>query len=187
MARTLLAGNSLSPQQIEFSLNSHGKPDVVAPLAAKRPFNIAHTEGMVVFASCTAGRIGVDVERLSRSTNVSVAERYFATTEVDYVFSHTDVDDQRFAFLRVWTLKESFIKAIGKGLAIPLGDFAFADIDSPTPTIRILREELGHGSDWRFACVEPATGYVAAVAVNEINVESIDVQVRDFHSLLGLV
>ena len=184
MARTLLARNSISPQQIEFTFNAHGKPDVVAPLTAKRPFNIAHTEGMVVFAACDAGCIGVDVERLSRTTNVSIARRYFAAPEVDYVLSHLEEDEQRLAFLRVWTLKESFIKAVGKGLAIPLADFAFEDIDSPAPRIRMFRDELGDGRDWRFACLSPADGYVAAVAVSELNIERIDVQIRDFHSLL---
>lgn len=185
MARTLLAGTQVSPQEIEFAFNTHGKPDVVAPLAIKRPFNIAHTEGLVIFAACDAGQIGCDVERLCRSTDVAIARRYFAAPEVDYVMGHTQEDDQRLAFLRVWTLKESFIKAIGRGLSIPLADFAFEDIDSPAPKIRMLCNHLGASDSWRFACLSPAEGYVAAVAISDLDVETIEVQVRDFHSRLA--
>jgi len=187
MARTLLAGTRVSPQEIEFAFNAHGKPDVVAPAAIKRPFNIAHTEGLVIFTACEVGHIGCDVERLSRTTDVSIARRYFATPEVDYVMGHGHVDDQRLAFLRVWTLKESFIKAIGRGLSIPLADFAFEDIDSDAPGIRMLADDLGSGEGWRFACVSPAEGYIASVAVNIAGGEiaggdRIVIEVRDFHT-----
>jgi 4'-phosphopantetheinyl transferase len=184
MAKTLLAGHQVSPQEIEFTVNAHGKPDIAAPLAVKRPFNIAHTEGLVVFASCERGRIGCDVERLGRSTDIAIAGRYFAAPEVDYVMQQHGDEEQRLAFLRIWTLKESFIKAVGRGLSIPLADFAFEDIDSPTPRIRMLCDGLGNADAWRFACLSPAEGYVASVAVGDLDVESIGVQVRDFHSRL---
>lgn len=182
MARTLLAGQTVAPQDIEFTFNAHGKPDIVAPLSVKRPFNIAHTEGLVVFASCEAGRIGCDVERLCRNTDVAIARRYFSTPEVDYVMSYTNDDDQRLAFLRVWTLKESFIKAIGRGLSIPLADFAFEDIDSITPKIRILGKNLGIADGWRFASISPVEGYVAAVAIGDLDVDTIAIHVRDFQA-----
>ena len=186
MARTLLAGNVVRPQAIVFDFNAHGKPDIVAPAEVKRPFNIAHTDGMVVFASCDTGMIGCDVERLSRNTDVGIARRYFATPEIDYVMSHNGDDEMRLAFLRVWTLKESFIKAIGRGLSIPLADFAFEDIDSPAPRIRILDSTLGNGQDWRFAIASPAEGYVAAVAINdsEVTRRGIGLRIREFESHL---
>jgi 4'-phosphopantetheinyl transferase len=184
MARTLLASDNVLPQEIEFTLNPHGKPDVLAPLVAKRPFNIAHTEGMVVFASCDATSIGIDVERLARTTDIAVAKRFFAAPEVEFVMSHEAEDDKRLAFLRVWTLKEAFIKAVGKGLAIPLADFSFNDIDSCAPTIRLHRGELGDADAWRFACISPADGFVASVAVNEVDADGIEVRVRDFLSLV---
>ncbi len=186
MARTLLATDDVSPQDIEFSFNAHGKPDVIGPPKAKRPFNIAHTEGLVVFASCEIGQIGVDVERLTRSTNIDIAHRYFAKPEVDFVMSQRNDEQRRLAFLRVWTLKESFIKAIGKGLAIPLADFAFDDIDSPNPTVRMLNASLGDPGVWKFATTSPADGYIAAVAVTDHpSANRIEINVRNFETLLN--
>jgi len=185
MARALLAPDGASPHEIEFTFNPYGKPDVVAPTSAMRPFNIAHTEGLVVFTCCQRGRIGVDVERLCRNTDVALARRYFAAPEVDYVMSQPSDDDQRLAFLRVWTLKESFIKAIGKGLSIPLADFAFEEIDSTSPKVRILDPALDDGCEWNFACVTPAAGYIASVALCDgAQRQMLEVQIRDFHSLL---
>ncbi len=185
MARTLLAGPGTAPQEIVFSFNRHGKPDVMDPTVAKRPFNLAHTEGLVVFAATETGCIGVDVEKLSRKTDIAIANRYFASPEVDYVMSHARDEDRRLAFLKVWTLKESFIKAVGRGLSIPLADFAFEEVDSAAPKIRLFRNDLGDGAAWHFACVSPAEGYIASVAVSDLDdVELLDVRVRDFHSML---
>ncbi len=187
MARTLLAGQGVLPQQIQFSFNAHGKPDVIAPETVKRPFNIAHTEGLVVFAACDSGQIGVDVERLSRATDVNLSRRYFAAPEVDYVMSQDSDEARTTAFLRVWTLKESFIKAIGRGLSIPLADFAFEQIDSPQPSIRMLRPGLGNADDWRFACVSPADGYLAAIATSDLAMRTgIDIRVCDFAQRLAM-
>jgi 4'-phosphopantetheinyl transferase len=188
MARTLLSNGCVTPQEIEFELNAHGKPAVVAPAVARRPFNIAHTEGLVIFASCDQGHIGVDVERLSRDTDINLAKRYFAEPEVEFVMSQPDEEARRLAFIRVWTLKESFIKAIGKGLSIPLADFAFEAIDSQTPHVNILNEEWNDGSQWHFACVTPAEGYLASVALaNAPQGKPIEVRLRDFHSTIGTV
>ena len=68
-------------------------------------------------------------------------------------------------FCELWTLKESFIKAIGTGLQTPLADFAFEDIDSDTPSIRMLVPELESDLRWQFFSVEPRPGYIGAVAV----------------------
>lgn len=186
MARTLLASGCVSPQEIEFELNAHGKPAVISPVAAKRPFNIAHTEGLVVFASCDQGHIGVDVERISRDTDVALAKRYFAESEVEFVMSQSSDEERRLAFLRVWTLKESFIKAIGKGLAIPLADFAFEQIESHSPCVRILNDAWNDGSEWQFACVSPAEGYLASVALTNVpEGKPMEVRLRDFRSRVG--
>lgn len=177
MARRLLceqvvAPEPISPHAIRFDVEMYGKPFVVEPSHAQRPFNVAHTDGLVM-CGLVCGRVrrddvlvGVDVERLDRRTDPALADRYFSAPEVDYVRSHTDADDRRDAFLRVWTLKESFIKAIGTGLQTPLADFAFDDIDSSSPTIRMLSPKLQTDRRWRFECFRPRPGFIAAAAVS---------------------
>ena len=109
--------------------------------------------------------VGIDVERLDRQTDSALAERYFSRPEVEYLNGKPDETSRQTAFLRVWTLKESFIKAIGTGLQTPLADFTFVDIDSPTPKINMLNEDLVDDRVWKFFSIEPRPGFIGAVAV----------------------
>jgi len=177
----------IDPTEIVFAYTPHGKPIIVGPQTLIRPFNVAHTDGMVLFVDSRSGLVGVDVERISRRTDVALAERYFAKPEVEYVLDQPDDDSRRRAFLRVWTLKEAFIKAIGTGLSLPLADFAFDEIDAQRPRVRMLNPELGDGDSWQFVTFSPAEGYIAAVAHNEPDHGApLDLRLRRFESLLAM-
>lgn len=170
MARRLLGGLQINEQAIAFEQLDHGKPRVVTPPEAQQPFNVAHTEGLVLCGVADHeddGRIalGVDVERIERRTSPELAQRYFAEPEVDFLNSFDSLADRQAMFLRIWTLKESFIKAIGTGLHTPLGDFAFEDIASESPRLRLLNPDLDQSMHWRFQCLTPLDGFVAAVAI----------------------
>lgn len=178
---------AIDPSEIVFAYTPHGKPFVIGPRTLIRPFNVAHTDGMVLFVDGRSGWVGVDVERISRRTDVALAERYFAKPEVEYVLDQPDDDSRRRAFLRVWTLKEAFIKAIGTGLSMPLADFAFDDIDAQRPRVRMLNPALGDGENWQFVTFSPAEGYIAAVAQNEPDRSTpLDLRLRRFETLLSL-
>lgn len=192
MTRKLLCGQQVAPERIELAFLPHGKPFVAAPPQVARPFNVAHTEGLVLFASChgaiaSDSALGVDVEWLSRRTDVELAQRYFAAPEVEYVWDHRDADRRQQAFLRVWTLKEAFIKAIGTGLTMPLADFAFEQIDSERPRVRMLNPALETGEHWQFMTFYPADDYIGAVAVSGLPPEQpADLRLQRFEALLGL-
>lgn len=167
MARRLLGSDQIAPASIRFGQAIHGKPYVLEPDAAKQPFNVAHTEGLVM---CGVGQddhelVGVDVERLERRTDPALATRYFSKPEIEFLNAKRAGEERRDSFLRIWTLKESFIKAIGTGLQTPLADFAFEDIDSDEPTIRMLNPKLESELEWRFFSIQPRPGFVGAVAV----------------------
>lgn len=174
MARKLLGGPAVSEATIAFEQLDHGKPRVVTPEQARQPFNVAHTEGLVLCSVADHlddGRIalGVDVERLERRTSPDLAERYFAEPELDFLRSFDSMNDRQRVFLRIWTLKESFIKAIGTGLHTPLADFAFEEIDSAAPKIRLLNPDLDQSMTWTFSCFTPREGFVAAVAIGDVD------------------
>ena len=163
----MLAGQSIDPRSIQLGVEPHGKPVVQGPDSAKRPFNVTHTDGLVM---CCVGNqlhhsIGIDVERLSRNTDPDIADRYFSDPEIRYLNACRTDESRSRTFLRIWTLKESFIKAIGTGLTMPLADFAFAEIDSDAPRIRMLNPDLEDGLCWTFCSLEPRPGFVAALAV----------------------
>ena len=115
-----------SPAQWLFGLNAYGKPHLANPVPhLDIQFNLSHTNGMAVLALAMNREVGIDVEHLGRQeTNTDIAERFFAPEEVTELISQPQ-DKQRIRFLEYWTLKESYIKAIGMGLSCPLESFAF--------------------------------------------------------------
>jgi 4'-phosphopantetheinyl transferase len=137
-ALSLWAGRA--PAQWEFALNEYGKPHLAnPPLNANVRFNLSHTNGLAVLALACNRELGVDVEYLGRKeTNADIAERFFAPEEVlDFIAQPEHQKSAR--FLEYWTLKESYIKAIGMGLSCPLESFAFrpATATQPPALIRV--------------------------------------------------
>ena len=187
MSRRLLGSKTTPPQDIRFGVESHGKPIVSGPPAAQRPFNVTHTDGLVM---CCVGEdrhrhIGIDVERLGRRTNTSLAYQKFSEPEIQLLDQCRSDESRKKLFLRIWTLKESFIKAIGTGLAMPLSDFAFENVETDRPVIRMLNPTLESDLDWRFFTMEPRPGFPAALAV-AIDDPNVDVQfeLNEFETLI---
>lgn len=187
MARRLLGRDAVDPQSIRFAAETHGKPYVTQPELAKQPFNVAHTDGLVMCGIGDSAHelVGVDVERLDRRTDPGLAKRYFSKPEIEFLNSQQTDQSRRFAFLRIWTLKESFIKAIGTGLQTPLADFAFSNIDSDTPTIRMLNPNLESNQQWKFYSFFPRDGFVAAVAVATKDETQVNLEVCSFDEIVG--
>ncbi|MEE2934643.1 MAG: 4'-phosphopantetheinyl transferase superfamily protein [Planctomycetota bacterium] len=187
MARRLLSTEAIDPELIRFATEPHGKPYVVKPEQAKRPFNVAHTDGLVMcgLGNGTHRLVGVDVERLDRRTDPELAERFFSNPEVDFLRQCSAESTRQATFLKIWTLKESFIKAIGTGLQTPLSDFAFRCIDSATPTIEMLNPKLNQGMTWRFFCFEPRPGFIGAIAVAPYAADAtVSIELRSFDELV---
>ncbi len=103
-------------------------------------FSIAHTKGLVV-CGISGKRIGVDVERIRQFDERLM--RRICTEEERYFIEHERKTMTREeTFFRFWTLKESFLKATGQGLAVPMREIGFSvrvkekrltDIRGPVP------------------------------------------------------
>lgn len=97
---------------IEISVEPHGKPILSPP--SRLHFNLSHSHGV---ALCVVGDApcGCDVERVS-SFDDALARH--ALTEGEYRLLQTAVGEpaRREMFFRLWTRKEAFLKAVGRGL-----------------------------------------------------------------------
>jgi len=114
----------ISPDEWRFDKGEKDKPEIVnAPIPLR--FNISHTNDLIICAVTLTDDIGCDVEDITRNNDVlSIADRFFSSSETKELFSLPKAQ-QRHRFFDYWTLKESYIKAWGLGLAIPLKDFSF--------------------------------------------------------------
>jgi 4'-phosphopantetheinyl transferase len=118
---------------LEFAAGEHGRPEIVGPDAARGfRFNLSHTHGLVACAVTRAVDIGVDVEYAERRVDIlGVARQVFSPVEVAGLAALSGAA-QRERFFELWTLKEAYIKAIGKGLSAPLRSITF-DPTQPDP------------------------------------------------------
>jgi 4'-phosphopantetheinyl transferase len=83
-------------------------------------FNISHA-GEWVLCAISNTEIGIDIE-LIQPIDLDIAKYYFS--EVEYMDLQRKEGAEKVSyFFDLWTLKESYIKARGMGLSIPLKDF----------------------------------------------------------------
>lgn len=111
----------IAPLRTKISYNEYGKPYIANVRGFK--FNVSHSGNYVVLAK-SSQKIGIDIE-YRKETDFSVAKRCYTEAEYTYVTSFDSPEQRLDAFYQLWTLKESYIKAIGKGLKIPLRSIEF--------------------------------------------------------------
>lgn len=85
-------------------------------------YNISHTDGMV---ACGIGdrQLGIDVERI-RPFHGPILKKVFSGAERRRMEEIRPEEHSEY-FFRIWTLKESYVKAAGCGITIPLTDISF--------------------------------------------------------------
>jgi len=108
---------------IAFKYNEYGKPELLNP----RPihFNVSHSGDHLVIAISSTCNVGVDIECVKPAREyLNIAKSFFAPTEYDLLLSLNE-SDKAIGFYKIWSLKESYIKAKSQGLSISLSDFQF--------------------------------------------------------------
>ena len=142
-----LKKHDLSERDMKYTFNAYGKPYFAN--AEDLHFSISHS-GEYAMVVLSDKEIGCDIQQI-KNINLSIADRFFTAEERKYVKCTEN-------FFRIWTLKESFIKAIGKGLALPLNSFSIKGLDSDKPYCEYNREL------YEFKEFDKMTGYCIAVS-----------------------
>lgn len=104
--------------QYEIAYNEYGKPYLSDNSLF---FNLSHS-GDYCICTLSNKEVGCDVQVI-KTVNLSLAKRYFAKSEFEYLANILDEKKLNNEFFRIWALKESYIKAVGKGLKLPLNSF----------------------------------------------------------------
>jgi 4'-phosphopantetheinyl transferase len=156
----------VKPQDWQFLTGEKGKPEIASPpLDIPLWFNLSHTGG---FAVCVAGRarhLGVDVENMNRkASHQELAEHFFAPAEYEYL-RNLPPSLQREAFFRIWTLKEAYIKADGRGLAIPLDSFSFRFSTEDPAQVTLASSAESNPAHWSFFEFQPTPDHRVSIGV----------------------
>ena len=108
------------PPPLRFSLSHTNKLLALAVTSAPRNASNPRKASSVRFPFDACHEVGVDCEDERRRTSGSadrLAERWLSADEHAFLASVEDDETRASRFMRLWTLKEAYVKALGTGIA----------------------------------------------------------------------
>ena len=123
-------------------------------------FNLTHAGDYAVLA-LSKEAVGVDLERIRGINWSRVAERFFHPDEQRFL---AEAADPQTTFFTIWTLKESYLKAIGHGFSVSPRSFCVL----PESAGAVLEGDAG----FRFQSFSSFPGYCLSVCFREEEVSS---------------
>lgn len=156
----------LLPDKIDFCVTDRGKPELRNGSDNTRVcFNMSHSHDVALYGLGRDCHIGVDIERIRPLAGMeAIAVRNYTAKEVA-VLRGLPEDRRNEAFFTFWTLKESCLKATGKGLS-DLRKIEIGEIPVPADKVRMVRQDAA-GAAWSLYSLPVVSGYAAALAVEK--------------------
>ena len=145
--------------KVRLTRTDRGKP--VLEVDSGWDYNLSHAGDWVVFGAGESCQVGLDVMRTTDSRIdrledfFRIMDRQFTQDEWTYIRGERKNEEEQLArFFRNWTLKESYVKAIGTGLNVDLRSLNFIIVENLPPTGASISttklENCGELSSWRF-------------------------------------
>ena len=107
--------------QIEIGLVENNKP-FFKNCPVELYFNLSHS-GEMAMCVISDSDVGCDIQKVSNKEKIlDVAERFFNSSEIE-IIKNCKESERNNLFYRIWVIKESYIKATGKGFKMPLKNF----------------------------------------------------------------
>lgn len=151
-----LRGYGLTESAMVYGTGSSGKPFFLN--APDIHFSLSHCDDKVMVCFSDT-ELGCDIEKV-KDIDLKIAERFFCRSEYEAIMENTEYDRRKETFFRLWTLKESYVKASGRGMSQPADAF---EIDFSADRIRV-RDDTDPGP-YGFAELDLFHGYKSALCV----------------------
>ena len=155
----------IKPTEWIFSHSMYGRPEIANIDAPALRFNLTHTTGLSACVVTLSQECGADAEHIDARHNLlGVAERMFSRSEFEALQQLQGQKSLEYFFSR-WTLREAYVKALGRGLSYPTRQLTFTV--SGTDTIEMLSSsDIERDKEhWQFELFRPTSEHVAAVAI----------------------
>lgn len=169
LLRKALTDCGITLPEIRYGFETGGKPFIKG--LAGFNFNISHSEEIVMVA-VSENEIGCDIEKVTE-TDLDIAKKFFFREEYENIAAVTASEERNELFFRYWTLKESFMKATGLGMRLPLDSFSII-IGKNGAAVR----QNVDTKNYDFAETDAFHGYKCALCVagklGEMQVETVD-------------
>ena len=161
LRQTLSRYLQIDARAIDYRYGQHGKPHLKAPGRHELNFSLSHSGDRLLIAICHDCEIGVDIEQIQETSNpLQLARHFMSGDEASQLAELKDPLAQREFFFTLWTRKEAYIKAIGKGFFHAINK---TDMNQISAGIHVPSSE--DHREYRVLDLEIAGDYKAAVAI----------------------
>ena len=145
---------------LRFHTGEYGKPYLTDSTIQ---FNLSHAHDQMLLAVAKDIEVGVDIEYMRPIEVEELAGRFFSPSEVSSLHGLTPAE-RKLGFYRLWSRKEAFIKAIGKGLSYPLHDFSVSLENTQDNCLLAIEGNAEQAKEWSLLGLGEVDDYVMAVA-----------------------
>ena len=151
-------------KEISFLQNGHGKPSLQPELnKLDLRFNISHSENVGVFAFSLGKELGIDVELIQKISNLNqIIDISFSDYEKKW-FYKTEPEGRNELFYKIWTAKEAFVKAIGKGLSYSLKEIEFQTKADKTIEFHSTHGHQDSCGEWKIFTFNPLPNFISSL------------------------
>jgi 4'-phosphopantetheinyl transferase len=164
-----LLSNSLDKpgENIEISYGEYKKPFIKEKINNKTvEFNVSHSGDYALIAITLKNKVGIDIEKINYDIDYSSLSNRFFSQQENKELLNIDKSKQLEVFYRVWARKESFIKAIGKGVAFGLDNFSVSIDEVNNTQIKIHSSNLSNEYWYCYDLMEPDNYKTALTSCN---------------------
>jgi 4'-phosphopantetheinyl transferase len=160
--RRVLGGYlGVAPAAVGYRTVGTGRPELDP--ACGLSFSTSHSGDLAVVAVSRDRVVGVDIEAVRPIGDaLDLARAFFTAREAD-ALAATPFDRRSTAFLRLWTCKEAYVKAVGLGMTLAFSDF---DVLGRFPDRPPVLEPLAGGPPVVLASLDAFDGFIGAVATS---------------------
>ena len=156
----------VDPAELKFRYSEYGKPDLIDQMnPARFRFNVSHSRDLALIGVTIKRDVGVDIEYVRDDlADDQVARRYFSKDEIAAYLSLPKSIRAK-TFFAIWTRKESYIKARGEGLSLPLNQLDVSILPGAREIKLTTRPDPEEAFHWIVKEINPGSGYMAAITV----------------------
>jgi 4'-phosphopantetheinyl transferase len=150
------------PERIRFGYAAMGKPFLLDHPGLH--FNLSHAEDVLVVGIAHGRRVGVDVERVFSEVVMDDVSPMVLSHPERVVFGRLADEERLEWFTRLWTRKEAYIKADGRGMSLRLDHI---DVSTQSGRVRLQSNTPDDWSmcpEWAVRAIPVGSGYTGALA-----------------------
>ena len=144
---------SISPNLLEVE-NQNDFPQLV--------FSLSHSQRYAVYAVTAGRRVGIDIEAMADFPEMElIVKKHFSSSEAAWLASKPD-SERLLWFYKIWTGKESVLKATRDGITKPLNEVSIGfDANDDPELVEIFNEK----KPWHLSILSPNADMVGTLAV----------------------